>query len=66
MLAPGQKILAHLLKDGLERGVVKPIPFVVFERENIIDAFRFMASGKHKGKDIFLNFINQSVILIIT
>ena len=38
------------LKDGLAQGYVKPIKFSLFKRNQIEEAFRFMATGKHIGK----------------
>lgn len=35
---------------GIENGVVKPLPRTVFGITEIEEAFRFMGSGKHKGK----------------
>nr|QDK64693.1 fatty acid synthase [Macrobrachium nipponense] len=39
-----------LLKDGLEKGVVRPLPLTVFTKDCVEDAFRYMATGKHIGK----------------
>lgn len=38
------------LKEGLEKGFVKPIKHTLFKRHQIEEAFRFMATGKHIGK----------------
>lgn len=38
------------LRDGVQDGWIKPIKSTVFERHQIEDAFRFMATGKHIGK----------------
>uniref|UniRef100_A0A6P7F7U3 Fatty acid synthase-like n=1 Tax=Diabrotica virgifera virgifera TaxID=50390 RepID=A0A6P7F7U3_DIAVI len=35
---------------GIADGVVKPLPNVLFEENEVESAFRFLASGKHKGK----------------
>lgn len=42
--------LYHLMADGIEKGFVKPLPRVIFDKEQVTDAFRFMATGKHIGK----------------
>ncbi|KAM9817197.1 fatty acid synthase [Neosynchiropus ocellatus] len=39
-----------LLKEGIKEGVVQPLKTTVFKRDNVEDAFRFMAQGKHIGK----------------
>ncbi|XP_068233154.1 fatty acid synthase [Palaemon carinicauda] len=39
-----------LLKDGLDTGVVRPLPLTVFTKDSVEDAFRYMATGKHIGK----------------
>jgi fatty acid synthase len=44
-----KKLVNHLVKTGIENGVVEPLPRTVFEKEEIEKAFRFMSSGKHKG-----------------
>ncbi|KAB0791247.1 hypothetical protein PPYR_03047 [Photinus pyralis] len=45
-----QKLAFDLLRRGIERGVVKPLPRVVFRKKHVEEAFRFMAGGKHMGK----------------
>ena len=40
------------LKDGFNKGEIKPLPYKVFQPDNIKDAFRFMSKGKHIGKII--------------
>lgn len=40
----------QLIKDGIDRGVVKPLKRTVFPFDRSEEAFRFMASGKHVGK----------------
>lgn len=42
--------LYHLMMHGIEKGFVKPLPRIIFEKEKVTDAFRFMATGKHIGK----------------
>jgi fatty acid synthase len=39
-----------MFKDDLKRGVIKPINYKVFQQNEVEEAFRFMASGKHTGK----------------
>ena len=39
-----------MLNEGIKAGVVQPLNTTVFEKEQIEDAFRFMAQGKHIGK----------------
>ncbi|CAG7823270.1 unnamed protein product [Allacma fusca] len=42
--------VVQLVADGIQYGCVKPLPSSVFSDEQIEEAFRFMASGKHIGK----------------
>ncbi|XP_071781118.1 fatty acid synthase [Centroberyx gerrardi] len=42
--------VSQLLKEGIKGGVVQPLKTTVFEREQVEDAFRYMAQGKHIGK----------------
>lgn len=42
----------ELIKDGMKRGVVKPLDRTIFSVNECEQAFRFMASGKHTGKVI--------------
>ena len=39
-----------LVSQGIESGVVRPLPFSSYQKYEIEGAFRFMASGKHIGK----------------
>lgn len=40
----------RLLKKGIEEGVVRPLKTTVFKRDQVEEAFRYMAQGKHIGK----------------
>lgn len=40
----------NLLKNAIKMGLVKPLPRMVYETEQVEEAFRFMASGNHVGK----------------
>uniref|UniRef100_A0A8C7CLY3 Fatty acid synthase n=1 Tax=Oncorhynchus kisutch TaxID=8019 RepID=A0A8C7CLY3_ONCKI len=42
--------VSQLLKEGIVGGVVKPLRTTVFERDQVEEAFRYMAQGKHIGK----------------
>ncbi|XP_011861079.1 PREDICTED: fatty acid synthase-like [Vollenhovia emeryi] len=42
--------LINAVKEGLEKGAIKPLCRKVFERDEIEAAFRYMATGKHIGK----------------
>lgn len=44
------KCVLDTLKQGLIEGFVKPIKYKMFKRNQIEEAFRFMATGKHIGK----------------
>lgn len=38
------------LFSGIESGVVKPLPRTVFQENQVEEAFRFMSTGKHRGR----------------
>jgi len=40
----------ELVTKGIESGVVRPLSYTKLEKNEIENAFRFMASGKHIGK----------------
>ncbi|XP_069024612.1 fatty acid synthase isoform X1 [Embiotoca jacksoni] len=42
--------VSQLLKEGIMGGVVQPLRTTVFESEQVEQAFRYMAQGKHIGK----------------
>lgn len=42
--------VSHLLKEGIMGGVVQPLKTTVFKRDQVENAFRYMAQGKHIGK----------------
>uniref|UniRef100_A0A8D3B9P6 Fatty acid synthase n=1 Tax=Scophthalmus maximus TaxID=52904 RepID=A0A8D3B9P6_SCOMX len=42
--------VSQLLKEGIVGGVVQPLKTTVFERDQVEEAFRYMAQGKHIGK----------------
>lgn len=44
------KEVSLLLKEGIEEGVVQPLRTTMFERDQVEEAFRYMAQGKHIGK----------------
>ena len=52
-----------LVSQGIESGVVRPLPFSSYQKYEIEEAFRFMASGKHIGKVVievsFVALINN-------
>ena len=43
-------VVAEHLSEGIKSGAVKPLKTSVFDKDDIEDAFRFMAQGKHIGK----------------
>ncbi|KAJ8024866.1 Fatty acid synthase [Holothuria leucospilota] len=49
---------ANLMKEGLRNGVVQPLPRTVFFRNEVENAFRYMAKGKHIGK-VLINLIPE-------
>lgn len=40
----------QLVTSGIESGAVRPLRATIFERDQVEQAFRFMAQGKHIGK----------------
>ena len=42
--------VSRLVQDGIENGAVMPLRSTVFDRDELEDAFRYMAAGKHIGK----------------
>jgi len=42
--------LIALVRDGLARGVVQPLPRIVFTHDAVEEAFRYLARGRHIGK----------------
>lgn len=42
--------VSQLLKEGILEGVVQPLKTTVFQRDEVEQAFRYMAQGKHIGK----------------
>lgn len=48
--SPEKREVVQLVANGIKSGAVRPLPRSVFNSEQIEEAFRFMASGKHVGK----------------
>ncbi|KAF5278958.1 hypothetical protein FQA39_LY05636 [Lamprigera yunnana] len=42
--------IIKLINEGIANGAVRPLPSIVFSENQVEQAFRFMASGKHIGK----------------
>ncbi|KAK9497321.1 hypothetical protein O3M35_004661 [Rhynocoris fuscipes] len=42
--------IKNMMKEFLEKGVLKPLNRTVFNRDQLEQAFRYMATGKHMGK----------------
>lgn len=42
--------VSHLLHSGIQSGAVQPLNSSVFGKNQLEEAFRFMAQGKHIGK----------------
>ena len=42
--------IIKLINEGIVSGAVRPLPCIVFGENQVEQAFRFMASGKHIGK----------------
>lgn len=52
--------LKNLVDNDIKRGIVKPLKRNVYNAENIEQAMRFLASGKHIGKVILKVRENES------
>ncbi|MBV1919103.1 MAG: SDR family NAD(P)-dependent oxidoreductase, partial [Pseudomonadales bacterium] len=44
------KALMEIIIERTEQGDYQPLPFTLFRQRNAVDAFRYMAQGKHIGK----------------
>ena len=44
------KALMEIIIERTEQGAYQPLPFTLFSQKNSVDAFRYMAQGKHIGK----------------
>lgn len=44
------KTVYNLVNDDIARGVIKPLNTTIFDANDVEEAFRFMANGKHIGK----------------
>ena len=42
--------VSGLLREGIAAGAVVPLRTTTFDKEQVEEAFRFMAQGKHIGK----------------
>lgn len=45
-----RKLMYKMMNDGLSKNIVQPLDSHVYDKDQVEDAFRFMASGKHTGK----------------
>ncbi|GLH14335.1 Fatty acid synthase [Gryllus bimaculatus] len=48
--SPEKQEVVRLVNEGICNGAVRPLPATVFSDNQVEQAFRFMASGKHIGK----------------
>ena len=42
--------VADLVRQGMESGEVRPLHATIYDQEDVEEAFRYMAQGKHTGK----------------
>jgi fatty acid synthase len=47
---PDWETVSDLVTAGIQTGVVQPLQTTVYERDDVENAFRFMAHGNHIGK----------------
>ncbi|XP_031628812.1 fatty acid synthase-like [Contarinia nasturtii] len=45
-----KELVVTLVAEGIKNGAVRPLPTTIFNENQVEQAFRFMASGKHIGK----------------
>jgi fatty acid synthase, animal type len=45
-----KRAVVKLVTEGIESGAVRPLPCTVYSEQQIEQAFRYMATGKHIGK----------------
>ncbi|KAJ8954469.1 hypothetical protein NQ314_007075 [Rhamnusium bicolor] len=45
-----KETIKHLLAEGIKNGVVRPLTRTIFDDTEVENAFRYLSSGKHKGK----------------
>ncbi|XP_049271384.1 fatty acid synthase [Rhipicephalus sanguineus] len=45
-----RRLVAEYIRAGIASGAVRPLDAILFPHDQMEDAFRFMASGKHIGK----------------
>lgn len=57
--------VSRLLREGIVGGVVQPLKTTVFERDQVEQAFRYMAQGKHIGKVLLKVMAFQTVAFIL-
>lgn len=48
--SPTKRGIVELVNEGIANGAVRPLPATVFDKQQVEQAFRFMATGKHIGK----------------
>ncbi|RZC35992.1 fatty acid synthase [Asbolus verrucosus] len=56
--SPEKREVMRLVSEGISNGAVRPLPNTVFNENQVEQAFRFMASGKHIGK-VLLKIRNE-------
>ena len=44
------KSVHELVQNGIDKGIVRPLPTTVFQKNELEDAFRYMTHRKHIGK----------------
>lgn len=54
-----QKV-SRLVDEGIQSGAVQPLNSSVFENDQLEEAFRFMAQGKHIGKVLIKVGLNMA------
>jgi len=60
-----RKQMHQLLIEGINSGVVKPLPRTVFDKEQVEEAFRYMSTGKHTGMEFPLNHCRHYIKLCL-
>jgi NADPH:quinone reductase-like Zn-dependent oxidoreductase/acyl carrier protein len=52
--------LLESVRVELAQGAIRPLPLQVFERNEVVDAFRFMAQARHVGKIVVVDEVSRA------
>ncbi|CAG7828508.1 unnamed protein product, partial [Allacma fusca] len=58
--------LQSYIRDGMKTGAIKPLSYHVFKHDQLENAFRFMAQGKHIGKVLVQIKLKDSMPTVVS